>query len=208
MSGAVVGSSDCAAPGLRDELLALRAADLDLRAELIREGTLFAGYHPRMAELHRQHNARLREILAVHGWPGRRLVGDEGAAAAWLLLQHAILDPPLMRMALPLVAQAVADEDCEAAALAMLTDRILTLEGKPQRYGTQHDWDAAGRLSPLPIEAPDTVDDRRRAVGLGSLEENTRRLRAQAAVEGEGPPRDFAARQREAAEWARATGWR
>ena len=195
MPGAAVGSPNCAAPELRDELFALRTADLELREELIREGTLFAGYHPRMAELHRRHNARLREILAVHGWPGRRLVGSDGAAAAWLLLQHAILDPPLMRMALPLVAQAVANEDCEAAALAMLTDRILTLEGKPQRYGTQHDWDAAGQLSPLPIEAPDTVDARRRAVGLDSLEENTCRLRTQVSVEEEGPPKDFAARQ-------------
>jgi hypothetical protein len=202
------GRFSCACPELRDELLALRAADLELREELIRDGTLFVGYHPRMAELHRRHNARLRQILAAHGWPGNRLVGGDGATAAWLLLQHAILDPPLMRLAVPLVAQAVANGECDPVSLAMLTDRILTLEGKPQQYGTQHDWDAEGHMSPLPIAAPEAVDERRRAVGLDSLAENTSRLRAQAAVEGEAPPADFVARQRDAENWARETGWR
>lgn len=33
--------------------------------------------------------ARLREIVAQHGWPGHELVGEAGAHAAWLLAQHA-----------------------------------------------------------------------------------------------------------------------
>ena len=32
---------------------------------------------------------RLRAITAEHGWPGRALVGEEGAEAAWLIAQHA-----------------------------------------------------------------------------------------------------------------------
>ena len=32
---------------------------------------------------------RLRVIVAEHGWPGRALVGEQGAEDAWLLAQHA-----------------------------------------------------------------------------------------------------------------------
>jgi hypothetical protein len=137
----------------------MRQADLALRAELVRDGTLFDGYNERMADLHRRHNLRLHEILARHGWPSRRLVGEDGADAAWLLLQHAVLAPAVMRAALVLLEQAVSSGDCEPKHLAFLTDRIRTLEGRPQIYGTQHDWDQDGQLSPRPIEAPEGVDE-------------------------------------------------
>lgn len=195
-------------PTLRAELLEMHAADLRLRAELVRDGSLFDGYNERMAELHRRHNARLALVLAEHGWPGRALVGEDGAAAAWLLLQHAILDPPLMRLAVTLLERAVLANDAEPGHQAFLVDRIRTMEGRPQVYGTSHDWDEAGHLSPLPIDDPATVDERRRQVGLEPLAENTRRLRAQADAEGERPPADYEKRRREADAWARATGWR
>lgn len=41
----------------------------------------------------RDNAARLREILAEHGWPGHGLVGRAGAHAAWLLAQHAPSGP-------------------------------------------------------------------------------------------------------------------
>ena len=53
--------------------------------------------------------------------------------------------------------------------VAMLEDRIRTFEGRPQRYGTQFDWDEHGHLSLLPLEDPAGVDARRRAIGLGPL---------------------------------------
>ena len=103
-----------------------------------------------MVELHRRHNARLEEILSTHGWPGQSLVGEAGASAAWLLLQHAILAPDLMRGAAALLEGAVALGEAEGKHLALLVDRIRILEGKPQLDGTRHDWDVEGRLSPLP----------------------------------------------------------
>ncbi len=193
---------------LRAELLRMQQDDLDLRAELARDGSLFQGYADRMAALHRQHNRRLHAILREHGWPGRSTVGADGAEAAWLLLQHAILDPDLMRSALPLVERAVQAGEAARGHLALLEDRVRVLEGRPQLYGTSHDWDDRGRMSPRPIEDPARVEERRRRVGLEPLAENTRRLRAQAEDEGQRPPSDHAQRQREMDDWARSVGWR
>lgn len=44
--------------GLRARLRAMTAADERLRAELVRDGTLFDGYNPRMAELQGVHRRR------------------------------------------------------------------------------------------------------------------------------------------------------
>lgn len=30
----------------------------------------------------------LKGVVAAHGWPGQSLAGEDGAHAAWLLLQH------------------------------------------------------------------------------------------------------------------------
>ncbi len=193
---------------LRGELLRMQHDDLELRAELARDGSLFQGYNERMAALHRQHNARLHAIFREHGWPGRTTVGEDGASAAWLLLQHAILDPELMRGAVPLVERAVEAGEAEPKHLAFLVDRIRVMEGRPQLYGTSHDWDRDGQMSPVPIEDPDGVDERRRRVGLETLAENTSRLRARAEAEGDSPPADHEARRREMHDWARSIGWR
>ena len=89
----------------------------------------------------------------------------------------------------------------------MLEDRVRAFEGRPQYYGTQYDWDENGQLGPLPIEDPEHVDERRRSVGLGPLEENTRRIREETARAGERPPPDRAERQRRKREWGRSVGW-
>jgi hypothetical protein len=189
-------------PALRDELLAMSAADGALRARLVAEGTLFDGYHPEMAALHHRHAARLAEIVAARGWPGRSLVGEDGAEAAWRLAQHAIGDPPVMRRCLPLLEAATARGEAPAWQPAYLLDRMRTLEGRPQPYGTQRDWDAGGTLRPLPLEDPAGVDARRAAVGLGPLSPGA------APADGEPPPADPEARRRAFEAWARAAGWR
>ena len=193
---------------IRHELLALAEEDLRVRRELAADGSLFEGYHPRMRAIHDAHANRLGEILDALGWPGVSQVGTEGAEAAWLIVQHAIAQPAFQRRALELVGAAVQRGDATAIMAAMLDDRIRTLEGGLQRYGTQFDWDAEGRLSPLPIEDPDGVDVRRLGVGLPPLEEAVRAQRATASREGEGPPSDWQARQREMEAWCREVGWR
>lgn len=52
---------------LRNTLLSLQKRDLDLRAELETEGTLFEGYHPRMEAIHLDNAKQLRELVRHHG---------------------------------------------------------------------------------------------------------------------------------------------
>lgn len=176
-------------PALRDELLRLQAEDRTVRRELIEAGQLYGPhlppdwYHPRMAEVHRRNSARLREIIAAHGWPGFALVGTDGAEAAWSIAQHAVLDVDLQRDALALLTAAAAAGDASPAHMALLTDRVCMAEGRPQVYGCVHVGNDHGELVPYPIEAPEGVEARRAAVGLPPLMDKTAELIERVALE-------------------------
>lgn len=59
---------------------------------------------------------------------------------------------------------------------AFLEDRLLTMEDKPQIYGTQF-RNIGNGFEPFPIEDPEHVDERRARVGLGTLAENEARIK-------------------------------
>src|SRR5436305_9398076 len=91
---------------------------------------------------------------------------------------------------------------------ALDEDRIAIFEGRPQRLGTQYDWNEQGELAPWTIEDEAGVDERRREVGLPPLAENTRGIREGTTREGEKPPEDWKERHRQFEEWCRKVGWR
>lgn len=187
-------------PVLRDELVAMVRADFAMRERLAADGNLYEGYHPEMRALHEANADRLEQILDQYGWPGSDLVDGEGNASAWLVAQHAISRPALMRRVRDMTRGTGL---VPPAQWAMLDDRIAVFEGREQVFGTQFDWDAEGVLNPLPLADPTGVDARRAAVGLPPLAETLDRHRANA-----GPvPSDPARRVREAEEFARSVGW-
>jgi hypothetical protein len=112
----------------------------------------------------------MRELVAEHGWPGRTLVGEDGAHAAWLLAQHADHDPDFQRECLTLLAAAVQAGEASAADHAYLDDRVAVAEDRPQLYGTQFRQEG-DRLVPAPIADAAHVDQRRAALGLPTLAE-------------------------------------
>lgn len=164
-------------------------ADTALRAELLRMRTEDQAGRDRIAEavaakdtmfiksLMARDSAltrRLRAIVARHGWPGRALVGADGAEAAWLVLQHS---PELgfQREMLPRIWEAARAGEGTLAEAAMLEDRIRVASGEPQRYGTSFAIEP-GELRPHPIADLEGLAARRREVGLPPIEEYVKQL--------------------------------
>ena len=187
---------------LRDELLRMDARDQAVRVELAADGSLFKGYHGRMEEVHRENAARLREIILGVGWPGERVVGKDGAHAAWRIAQHSIGEPAFMRACLKLVDEASRRGDAPRWQFAMMEDRIRSFEGVPQRYGSQLRETVNG-LAPYPLEDASQVEQWRQEVGLPRLGELLSGIRE------EPPPTADEIAERDAAEleWRRKVGW-
>jgi hypothetical protein len=107
----------------------------------------------------------LGELVAAHGWPGRTLVGEDGARAAWLLAQHADHATDQQRTFLDAMRGAVAQGEASLRNLAYLEDRVRVHDGQPQLYGTQFIV-IEGEFGPHPIEDPERLDERRAEAGL------------------------------------------
>jgi hypothetical protein len=189
---------------LRDELLAMEREDLRVRAELAADGSLFEGYHPRMEAVHRRNALRLLEVIDAHGWPGERLVGADGAQAAWRIAQHAIGEPEFQRQCLRWLQEAAEAGDVPAWQPAFLEDRVRVFEGRPQRFATQFELSDDGWPVPFPVDDPDGVDERRRAVGLEPLADQLRRAHQVTPPD----PATRERREREYQQWLRRVGWR
>ena len=159
------------------ELLSRQEEDQRVLKELIDSGELdTTEYHPRMKAVHEKNNARIKDIISEYGWPGFSIAGKEGSEAVWLIVQHAVLDTKFMDKCLALLKEATIQGEAEGWCLAYLQDRVLTMSGKPQIYGTQHDIDKNGIAYPLPIEKPERVEALRKEVGLDPLSDATKRI--------------------------------
>ncbi len=189
-------------------LIAAATRDMQTRARLVASGELFNGYHPEMEALHNENAALLTRALDDIGWPGRREYGDDGAGAAFLILQHAIGHPELQRRGLALILDAIPEGQANPLDVAYLADRIAIFEASEQTFGTQFDWDANGQLSPAPVRDPESLDERRASVGLPPMAETIAHMRANAAAEGQIAPPDLAERRAAYEAWARKAGWR
>jgi hypothetical protein len=188
---------------LRQELLAMRAEDLRIREELLKNGELGKGYAPRMEAVHRRNASRLREIVAEHGWPDCEQVGTDGATAAWFIAQHAIGEPGFQRQALTWIQAKVRHGALPPAHEAYLFDRIAMYEGRPQRYGTQSLPYPDGQYRRWRTENPEKLNERRVAIGMPPLGDDP--------IEAE-PTADALAQYHEwlhdYENWLQRTGWR
>ena len=99
---------------LRAELLRRVAADQEARHALDVEAAAAADG---------ENLPWLRQVITDVGWPGKSLVGEDGAQAAWLLAQHADTDPAFQRRCLDLLTAAVERGEATMVQQAYLTDR-------------------------------------------------------------------------------------
>ncbi|WP_445525587.1 DUF6624 domain-containing protein [Streptomyces cyslabdanicus] len=156
------------------------AAELVRRADADRESTRDAGAAPtaerrrRVARCRGDNAEALAAIVRRHGWPTVEAVGGAASTAALMILLHAP-DLDFRLRCRELIAQATADGRCPAVHLAYIADHCAVELGEPQFYGTRIN---PATLRPYPVRHPQTLDERRRDVGLGPLEEQMRALRA------------------------------
>ncbi len=173
---------------LRLELLALMEADQAIRHELIAVGmenasdSLLAA----MDVIDSTNTARIKEIIETRGWPGKDLVGEDGAEAAFLLVQHADRDLGFQKEMLLLLQLAFLSGKATGEQYALLTDRVRRAEGHPQVFGTQA-WVEDGKLVVAPIEDEAGVDARRAELGMVPLADYIRILKETYGIQDESP---------------------
>jgi hypothetical protein len=168
-------------PALREELLRRMKVDQSARHALIELSKKAKPDLDEQLKLTEQLNkiddentAWLKGIVEKQGWPTITQAGNDGAGAAWLLVQHADLKPQFQRQCLDLMNKLPKNE-MNGKNLAYLTDRVLLAEGKKQLYGTQF-TQVDGRWKPRPLEDEANVDKRRAEAGLSTLAEYAKQL--------------------------------
>ena len=190
-----------------DIIFDLQQKDFELRNHLISTGKLGEGYNAEMAELHDSNASILEKIIDKIGFPIVEKLGPESAYSAWIIIQHSIGKPHFMKKCAELLAIEVQRKKADPRNLAYLTDRIAVFENKPQNYGTQFDWDEKGELTASPVDDIKKVNQRRKSLGLNTLQEQTEIIRNQAKAENHLPTEDFEKRKAEMEKWKRNVGW-
>jgi hypothetical protein len=88
----------------------------------------------------------------------------------FLVIQHSPIE--IQQKYLPMMREAVKNNNAQPSSLALLEDRVALRTGKRQIYGSQINRNQeTGEFYVSPIENPEKVDERRAEVGLGNLQE-------------------------------------
>jgi len=112
-------------------------------------------------------------IIENCGMPKLKNVKKENMLAIWLVLQHG--DNYHRKKYFSLIEKSIEDGDLDKDCYALMKDRILTSDEKPQIYGTQLYLNPySDKYELFPIESPEYVDQRRAEIGLGSINDYLR----------------------------------
>lgn len=179
-------ASDCA--GYGDALDAMSDADRALRGRqdylAAPEDAVQARRGAQLSLVERANAARLEALVAGCGWPLRSVHGARAVEAAWQVVKRFGGNLTLQKTVAPHLERAVAAGEAPGAALAQLQDRIAVAEGRLQPYGTQMRQRDACRWVPQAMEDRALVEERRKALGLPSLEEQERQANGMVIHEG------------------------
>jgi hypothetical protein len=112
----------------------------------------------------------LKAMMPAEGWFTAPKYSAKAALAAFLIVQHAVNDPDLMRDVLKRMEPLVHTGQVDGQNYGLLYDRVaLQFDHKPQRYGSQVEC-KAGQWQPRDLEDPAHVDDRRKTIGFKETE--------------------------------------
>ncbi len=122
----------------------------------------------------------MRSILDRYDWVDTHRFGEDFSHCAWLLMQHADAHPDLQAVALARMEPYLESGGVDRGNFAYLWDRVAVNHGRPQRYGTQPDWNCVGgKMKLMPLEDPENVNARRAEMGLSTVEAGLARMEAE-----------------------------
>lgn len=156
-------------PALRQQLATRAAADENARDTAITAGMRDKTANTAILAVDADNLAWLKSLVARQGFPTQDAVGALGVSNAWLLVQHADSDPAFQASVLKALQLQPVTSGVRKADVAMLTDRVLRAQGKPQRYASQFVPAGNGSMVPAPTEDFAHVDERRAAMDLMPL---------------------------------------
>lgn len=160
---------------LAKRLLKMREEDQGIRQPLMDQGSnslsmeqktkLFDAMNATDVAL----TSQLKEIVAAKGWPTIALVGMDGSRAAALVLTHTP-DHAWQKSLLPGLQDLVQQNKITGDDIAVIVDKNLKADGKPQRFGSQFDV-KDGAMTMWPVEDPAHLDALREQYLLPPMEE-------------------------------------
>lgn len=161
-------------PQLRRQLLDMFKADKEARTAWIDAGMKTDdGSDPtarKVMAVDARNLKKLKSVIERQGFPGPAQVGVDGVDAAFILVQHADRDPIFQMKVLPQLEVMRKQGLVSGQQLALLTDRTLRAQGKPQRYGTQFVGnDKTSEMRLQPVEDMASLDERRAGMGMPPL---------------------------------------
>jgi len=119
---------------------------------------------------HEIENQCLNKVISIIdkcGMPTLEEVDEHQMMTIWLVFQHS--HHYIMKEYYPLLLQSAQKGDLELSQMALMEDRLLMREGKPQIYGSQIQAGCKTKWELYPLENPETVDKRRAKMGLEPL---------------------------------------
>lgn len=177
---------------LRQELIDLKAEQLRAEQKII-DGEAKQNLIADFKESGKKNLLRLCEIVKQNGWTDKKLVGEDGFAAAMFIISNGS-DTKLQREIFPVLAAAVKKGLIGNSEIAPLIDSIRIGEGQPQIFGTQSRI-RNDVLYLYPLVSDAKVDEYRKAYGLLPLSTYIKYLQFQYGMPVIKSPRSFTAPQ-------------
>jgi hypothetical protein len=173
-------------PALRQELRDMFKADQATRRAFINSGMKNGSPEQKaVMDVDAANISRVKAILDQYGFPDANMIGRNGVSLMFFLAEHAEDDNALMSRVLELARPLMERGELSHQSYALMIDRQLVLQGKPQIYGSQTTM-VDGHSVPSPVDDPSHLEQRRAAMGMGSeadyLKENDTMYQANATA--------------------------
>jgi hypothetical protein len=133
-----------------------------ITADNARSKSLFV----RMRAVDELNYRRIKNVIDEYGFPTISMVGGDGSAQAFLIVQHQASHPEFQQFVLDIMGPLAKRGEVGREGYALLLDRVLVMgKHQQQRYGTQFKQ-VDGRMLMEPVEDPKHLDERRAEMGM------------------------------------------